>query len=118
MVRDDCRFRGLCGIRGGVTSQRTRGIGSRRGLGAQRGNMLGLILCQSFTLVFAGIGIGILGALAATQLLGALLYGVSTTDFTTYLVVVLLLVAAALLASFIPARRATKVDPMVALRYE
>ena len=109
---------GLYGIMAYITSQRTREIGIRMALGAQRGAMLGLILRQSFALVFAGVAIGILGALGGTRLLGALLYGVSATDLTTYLGVVLLLAAAAFVASLIPARKAAGVNPMEALRNE
>ena len=109
---------GLHGVMAYVTAQRTREIGIRMALGAQRRDMLGLVLRQGLLLVLAGVGIGIAAALAGTRLLGSLLYGVSATDFTTYFTVILLLAAAALLASFIPARRAAKVDPIVALRHE
>jgi ABC-type antimicrobial peptide transport system permease subunit len=87
-------------------------------LGAQRAQMLSMVLRQSLTLVAIGIGIGFLVALGATRVMATLLYGVGANDFSTYAVVILLLGAAALLASYVPARRAMKVDPMVALRYE
>ena len=109
---------GLYGIMAYITTQRTREIGIRMALGAQRGDMLRLILRQSLTLVLAGIALGILGALGGTRLLAALLYGVGPNDAWTYLMVVAVLGGAALLASFLPARRASKVDPMVALRHE
>ncbi len=109
---------GLYGVMAYITSQRTREIGIRMALGAQRGDMLGLILRQSLALVFIGIVSGILGSIAGTRLLASLLYGVGAHDVWTYLLVIVLLGGAALLASFIPARRAAKVDPMVALRYE
>lgn len=109
---------GLYGIMAFVTSQRTREIGIRMAFGAQRGDMLRLILRQSFTLVGAGLAAGIFGALAGTRLLGTLLYDVGATDVATYLAVVLLLGGAALLASLLPARRATKVNPTEALRAE
>jgi putative ABC transport system permease protein len=80
--------------------------------------MLQMILRQSLLMVAIGIGVGFAGALAATRLMSALLFGVGASDISTYLSVILLLGSAALLASFIPARRAMKVDPMVALRYE
>lgn len=109
---------GLYGIMAYITSQRTREIGIRMALGAQRGDMLRLILRQSLVLVFAGIALGILGALGGTRLLATLLYGVSTTDVATYLLVIALLGGAAFLASLIPARRATKINPTEALRAE
>jgi ABC-type antimicrobial peptide transport system permease subunit len=87
-------------------------------LGAQRTQMLGMVLRQSLTLVAIGIGIGFLVALGATRVLATLLYGVGANDVSTYAVVIFLLGAAAFLASYIPARRAMRVDPMVALRYE
>ena len=109
---------GLYGIMAYSTSQRTREIGIRMALGAQRGDMLRLVLRQSFAFVGLGVAVGVCGALAGTRLLGSLLYGVNTTDGATYLVVVALLGGAALLASLIPARRATKVNPTEALRAE
>jgi ABC-type antimicrobial peptide transport system permease subunit len=80
--------------------------------------MLQLILRQSLTLVGIGLTSGFLMALAATRVMRRLLYGVDANDFSTYAIVVFLLGGAALLASYIPARRAMKVDPMIALRYE
>ncbi len=109
---------GLYGIMSYITSQRTTEIGIRMALGAQRGEMLRMILRQSLILVGAGMVAGIFAALAGTRLLGSLLYGVNAGDLMTYASVILLLGAAALLASFIPARRAMKVNPMVALRHE
>ncbi len=109
---------GLYGIMSYITSQRTNEIGIRMALGAQRSDMLQLILRQSLRLVLIGIVLGIVAALGATQVLSTLLYGVGAADFTTYFGVVMLLAVAALLASYIPARRAMRVDPMVALRHE
>jgi ABC-type antimicrobial peptide transport system permease subunit len=77
-----------------------------------------MIFRQSFTLVLAGVAVGILASIGLTRLLGSMLYGVRATDVATYGGVIGLLIAAAALASYIPARRAMKVDPMVALRYE
>jgi putative ABC transport system permease protein len=77
-----------------------------------------MILRQSFALVLAGVALGIFASIGLTRLLGSMLYGVRATDVVTYVVVVGLLIVAAALASYIPARRAMKVDPMVALRYE
>jgi putative ABC transport system permease protein len=109
---------GIYGVIAYSVTQRTREIGIRMALGAQRTQMLGMVLRQSMTLVIIGIVIGFLVALAATRVLATLLYGVSANDLSIYAVVIVLLGAAALLASYVPARRAMKVDPMVALRYE
>ena len=109
---------GIYGVIAYSVAQRTREIGIRIALGAQRGEMLGMILRQSLTVVAVGLAIGLLAAFAGTRLLASLLYGVSANDIFTYASVVLLLGMAALLASYIPARRAMKVDPMVALRAE
>jgi putative ABC transport system permease protein len=109
---------GIYGVIAYSVAQRTREIGIRIALGAQRGEMLGMILRQSLTVVAVGLTIGLLAAFAGTRLLGSLLYGVGANDIFTYASVVLLLGMAALLASYIPARRAMKVDPIVALRAE
>jgi putative ABC transport system permease protein len=109
---------GLYGVMAYITSQRTHEIGIRMALGAQRRDMLQMIFRHSFALVLAGVALGILASIGLTQLLGSMLYGVRATDVVTYGGVIGLLVAAAALASYIPARRAMKVDPMVALRYE
>ncbi|HEV3410750.1 MAG TPA: ABC transporter permease [Chthoniobacterales bacterium] len=109
---------GIYGVIAYSVTQRTREIGIRMALGAQRTQMLGMVLRQSLTVVAIGIGIGLLAAFGATRLLASLLYGVGANDVLTYASVVFLLGAAALLASYIPARRAMKVDPMIALRYE
>ena len=109
---------GIYGVIAYSVSQRTKEIGIRMALGAQRKQMLQMILRQSFWMVAIGIAVGLVGALAATRLMAALLFGVGTSDISTYTTVIVLLGGAALLASFIPARRAMKVDPMVALRYE
>ena len=87
-------------------------------LGAQRGDILRMILGQGTKLALIGAGIGIAGALALTRLLSSQLFGVTATDPITFLSVSALIVVVALLACYIPARRATKVDPLVALRYE
>ena len=109
---------GIYGVIAYSVTQRTREIGIRMALGAQRTQMLGMVLRQSMTLVIIGIVIGFLVALAATRVMATLLYGVGANDLSTYAVVIFLLGGAAFLASYIPARRAMKVDPMVALRYE
>jgi putative ABC transport system permease protein len=109
---------GIYGVIAYSVTQRTREIGIRMALGAQRTQMLGMVLRQSLTLVVIGITLGFLIALGATRVMATLLYGVSANDLSTYAIVIFLLGATALLASYIPARRAMKVDPMVALRYE
>ena len=109
---------GIYGVIAYSVTQRTKEIGIRMALGAQRKQMLAMILRQSLTMAAIGIGLGLFGAFAATRLLSALLFGVGTTDLLTYGAVVILLGAAALLAGFFPARRAMKVDPVIALRYE
>ncbi|MBA3830547.1 MAG: ABC transporter permease [Chthoniobacterales bacterium] len=109
---------GIYGVIAYSVAQRTREIGIRMALGAQRADMLTMILRQSLSVVAIGLTIGLVAALAATRLLASLLYGVGANDLLTYVAVIFLLGGAALLASYIPARRAMKVDPMVALRYE
>ncbi len=109
---------GIYGVIAYSVTQRTREFGIRMALGAQRGQMLGMVLRQSLILVAVGLAIGLAAALAATRVMSTLLYGVGANDSSIYLAVVFLLGGAALLASYIPARRAMRVDPMIALRYE
>ena len=87
-------------------------------LGAEQHDVLGLVLGQGLVLAALGVGIGLMGALALTRFLSSLLYGVKPTDPVTFIAVSFLLAGAALAACYIPARRAAKVNPMVALRYE
>jgi len=109
---------GVFGVMAYSVSRRTREIGVRVALGAGSGDVLRMVLSQGLRTIFIGVAIGIIGSLALTRTVESLLFGVTPTDPLTFGGVTLLLVAAALLACFIPARRATKVDPMVALRYE
>jgi putative ABC transport system permease protein len=109
---------GIYGVIAYSVTQRTREIGIRIALGAQKTQMLGMVLRQSMTLVIIGIVVGFLVALGVTRVMATLLYGVSANDVSIYAVVIALLGAAAMLASYVPARRAMKVDPMVALRHE
>ena len=100
------------------TRQRTHEIGLRMALGAQSGDVLRLIVGHGLALSLTGIGIGLIASFALTRLMKGLLFGVSATDPITFVAISLLLTAIGLLASWIPARRATRVDPLVALRYD
>jgi predicted permease len=109
---------GVYGVMSYVVGQRVNEIGLRVALGASPADVLRMVLRQSLVLTGIGIVVGLAGAAAVTQLLTSMLFGVKATDPMTYALVVAMLIAVALLASYVPARRAMRVDPMVALRYE
>ena len=111
-------FIGVHGVIAYAVTQRTHEIGVRLALGAERGSIFGLIVRHGMTLVVAGSAIGAAGALAVTELLSGLLFGVSPTDAGTFLAVAALFALAAFLACVVPARQAMRVDPITALRYE
>jgi putative ABC transport system permease protein len=109
---------GIFGVMNYSVTLRTREIGLRIALGAQRREVLGLILRQGLLLTAIGVAIGLAGALALTRVMSGLLFGVGSTDPATFAGIVLLLTLVSLIACYLPARRATRVDPLIALRYD
>jgi len=109
---------GIFGLLNYVVAQRTQEIGLRVALGAQTRDVLRLVLGQGVRLILFGLALGLAASLALTRVLAGMLFGVTPTDPITFVAVSFLLASVALLACYIPARRATKVDPLVALRYE
>jgi ABC-type antimicrobial peptide transport system permease subunit len=109
---------GVYGVMSYLVTQGTRDIGVRIALGAQQSDILRLVLKQGMMLALVGIIAGIAGAAALSRVMGSLLFGVSSTDLVTFISVAVLLAIIAFVACYIPARRAMRVDPLVALRYE
>jgi putative ABC transport system permease protein len=109
---------GIYGVMSYSVAQRTREIGIRIALGAQRGDVLKMTVKQALKLVVGGLAIGLVLALILTRVMSSLLFGISATDPVTFISIAAVLLAVATLASYIPALRATRIDPMVALRYQ
>jgi ABC-type antimicrobial peptide transport system permease subunit len=109
---------GLYGVISYLVERRTQELGIRIALGAQRWSVLRLVLRDGLKMALAGVGVGLLAAFGLTRLLSKMVYGVSTTDPATFIAISCGLTLVALLACYLPARRATKVDPLIALRYE
>jgi putative ABC transport system permease protein len=109
---------GIYGVMSYSVAQRTREIGIRMTLGAQRSDVMKMTIGQGLRLVLTGVAIGLAGAFVLTRVMSTLLFGVSPTDPVTFITISIVLIGVAVLASYIPALRATRVDPMFALRYE
>lgn len=109
---------GIYGVMAYAVSRRTHEIGIRLALGAEPGRILRMILNQGLILILTGAVIGLIGAMALTRMMSQLLFGVSATDPAVFAIISLLLIAFALVACFLPARKATQIDPLAALRHE
>jgi putative ABC transport system permease protein len=109
---------GIYGIVAYSVTERTREIGVRLALGAQRRDVIGMVVGQGMTMTVAGTAIGVVAALLLTRLMSSLLFGISAADPLTFLLIPVLLIAVAVVACYVPARRATRVDPLQALRSE
>ena len=109
---------GIYGVIAHAVTQRTQELGIRIALGAQAKDIMKMVLGQGMKLALTGTAFGLLASFAATRLMKGLLFGVGAADPMTFVLISVLLILATLLASYIPARRATKVDPIIALRYE
>ena len=109
---------GLYGVMSYLVEQQTREIGIRSALGAKRSHIFKLVIGRGVAMAFIGIVLGIAASLGLTRFLAGLLYGVTAVDPITFIVISILVLIVSVIASYIPARRATKVDPLVALRYE
>ena len=109
---------GIYGVMSYSVTQRTHEFGIRMALGASRGSVLKMVMSNALRMAGMGVAIGIVLSLVSTRLMSTMLFGVGTADPLTLALTIIMLPAVALLASYIPARRATRVDPMIALRYE
>jgi putative ABC transport system permease protein len=109
---------GIFGVMNYLVTLRIREIGLRMALGAQPGEVLRLILKQGLLLTGIGIALGLAGALALTRVMSGLLFGVGSTDPATFAAIVVLLTLVSLIACYLPARRATRIDPLIAMRYD